>query len=192
MEKGEFHSLLRQMLAEKITPQGQKRPTEGNSEVHDHLAANLNFYWQAPETLNFSGRGLQKYPRTQRPTRPKQKVNNSTLTEVHKLKPMNKESQCISLSRLEPRENSAAQTLLRLGASELKDGVSLFLLKKAHRRLAKQLHPDAGTKSLADQFIELQGAYEILRRALPKYMSSDSVYGNGSASEPASQRPDAA
>ena len=73
-------------------------------------------------------------------------------------------------------------------------------LKKAHRRLAKALHPDRIMRTLSanekmkrqEQFLLLQAAYEFLSRSLKEKEASDLTCGNESASESGSQRQDVA
>lgn len=112
----------------------------------------------------------------------------------------------------------AVATLLALGAVELSGDVSVARLKKAHRRLAKALHPDLILESLSEiekrrrreQFLLLQGAYEALTDILKSLTPcdpqkgqsgpqgtadgtfNDSASGSESASAPGSRRRDAA
>lgn len=98
-----------------------------------------------------------------------------------------------TVEQLSATEQNQVQALVKLGAHELSAGkICLSQLKKAHRRLAKQLHPDAiGAERRKEEFLRLQSIYEGLSRSLLK-RASESACGNESASAQASQRQDAA
>ena len=134
-----------------------------------------NFYWQAPSPLK--AKSTYTLQKTAKPT--------------PKPIPLASEPR-IALEKLASEEKEAAQLMIRLGAHELSEGLSNTILKKAYRRLAKRLHPDMGTSVPMGSFIELQRAYEKLKRALTALRSSGSACGNESASEPGCPRQDAA
>jgi hypothetical protein len=110
------------------------------------------------------------------------------------------EEKIFARETLKSIDQDAAGTLIHLGAVELKSGISLGRVKKAHRRLVKALHPDLIMETLSptekvrrrEQFLMLQAAYETLSRALKSMEVSDSACGNESASESNSRRQDAA
>jgi hypothetical protein len=108
----------------------------------------------------------------------------------------------IELARLNTADRLLVDRLIEYGADELKNGLSLKKLKKAHRRLAKIWHPDARpmsalgaqqalkTKNAAEAasvFMEIQTAYKDLEAALSRSLS-ESADGNESASAAGSQR----
>lgn len=118
----------------------------------------------------------------------------------------------IKTAALKTADRESVRVLVDLGALELKEEISIGLLKKAYRRLAKSLHPDmqtavqgakplegrsaaraarATTQTDHDAFLKLQRAYKALMRALPAYLK-DLTGDNGSASAPGFQRPNAA
>lgn len=70
----------------------------------------------------------------------------------------------ITLESLSPALRFHADMLIALGAGELVDGLNARRLKKAHRRLAKRLHPDMGGD--VARFQSLQQAYERLAKAI--------------------------
>lgn len=125
-------------------------------------------------------------PRTEKPARP-------PVSEIF-----------FTREQLPTLAKDAVTTLLALGAVELSADISSARLKKAHRRLAKALHPDLILESLSDhekrrrreQFLLLQGAYEtladILKSLTPRDPLSDSACDSESASAPGSRRRDAA
>lgn len=99
-----------------------------------------------------------------------------------------------TVEQLSATERTQIQGLVQLGARELADGrICLSRVKKAHRRLAKRLHPDMAPATRADAgaFLRLQSIYEGLSKSLAK-RASDSACGNESASAPESRRQDAA
>lgn len=103
-----------------------------------------------------------------------------------------------AVERLESPDFLRVQVLIRMGATEFSEGISLPRLKKAHRRLVKTLHPDHHPEGLSEdeqrrrhsQFLLLQEAYEQLQSALKKL--NDSTRDSESASGPGSRRQDAA
>ena len=79
------------------------------------------------------------------------------------------------ISALTQEEKKALETLIRLGANELKDSseVNESQMKRAFRRLAKAFHPDHQKHLKSDLFRELRANYAILSRAFEKLEKND-------------------
>ncbi|MBX3021856.1 MAG: J domain-containing protein [Bdellovibrionales bacterium] len=127
-----------------------------------------SFFWQGPRPTTHATKG--SYPSPARITTPLAAPVEPQAAPVEHL---------IPLADLAESDRKQAQVLLALGASELNDGVSEKRLKKAHRRLAKRLHPDMQQKESApirerhkNLFMNLQTAYESLLEALPHYKTA--------------------
>ena len=174
MENRSFRDILHKFLEEdaELTSEDSSRETYFSAEFAPF------FDWKAPE--------FRAKPRHGYATPPSRKV--SPPTEEKPARPVESE-RILSLNELKGADQLHARAFIHLGAEELAKGISLSRVKKAHRRLAKRLHPDAGGKR--ELFQLLQSAYEALSRSLPSYINA-SACENGSASAGASQRRDAA
>lgn len=73
------------------------------------------------------------------------------------------------IGKLPPEAQLNVTILTRMGAN-FEGKISISLLKKAHRKLAKQLHPDFA-KGSGEKFLELQSIYEELMETLTKLSS---------------------
>ncbi len=76
-----------------------------------------------------------------------------------------------TISELNSTDQRLVNSLVKLGANEVATVISVSLLKKAYRRLAKQLHPDtalavAGKQKSQEDFLALQSIYEELNASL--------------------------
>lgn len=90
--------------------------------------------------------------------------------------PTRPEEPVFTLRELKSKHREQAEVLIQLGATELKEGVSMKKLKRAHRRLARKFHPDAAAKTMQglanhENFLKVQAAFKALERALPEYQS---------------------
>lgn len=175
MEKSSFRDILLSHLRDEATSQDRFEPAQGSVDPE------WSFTW-SPANPH----------RVARPSAYPRPTPVIAIARKAKAVPSRPQSPKIPVARLSETERRAVETLVRLGAIELNGGLNLEMLKKAHRRLAKRLHPDAGAHAPAGAFLELQRAYETLRRALPKYMTSETACDSESASARASQRPAAA
>ena len=187
MEKSSFREILARFLEEKadISPREATKSVPHNVHLGDFSTP---FHWQAPELKSAKKNGY--------PPPPPRKVD-----AFRGEKPTAKAvEQLIATAKLETIDQACVQRLVRMGAHELTNRISLIRLKKAHRRLAKVFHPDHLDKGLSPserenlqaRFLALQAAYEQLSRSLPRYPINDSTCGSESASAPGSPRQDAA
>ena len=146
------------------------------------------FQWQAPNLNRARSSAYTKVAAPVPPVKP--------LAKPAPVEPL------VPIAQLKPLDQADALLFIHLGAGELREGVSLLRLKKAHRRLIKMLHPDhwgpglASTEQrrLQEQFLQLQRAYESLSRSMVSRSAntSESACGNESASAPDCRRRDAA
>lgn len=160
-----FRDILTRFLEEK--------PAETSREKLSFSAETPSFHWQNPKQSHRPKNS--PYPASSKP------VPRPALEPRWKL------------TDLSPSEQQQVAKLIQLGAAELSMEISLTALKTAHRRLAKRFHPDTASQKAKSQenFLALQSIYEGLSKSLKK-KSSESAGGSGSASAPASQRPNAA
>jgi hypothetical protein len=122
---------------------------------------------------------------------PKNPYGRTSHAETPRPKPMKKAiplEKILKLEDLKPIDQAHLRTMIRLGANDLMNGISLTRVKTAYRRLAKMLHPDRS--GFRDDFIVLQSAYEALSDLLNE--TNASVSGSEFASAPDYRRRDAA
>jgi hypothetical protein len=156
-----FRDILKRFLEEK-SPLSEEAP-RGSSPSPSEIPSEFSFHWRpdpsrpSPAKLDQTARYPKSPPRTAAP-----------MSEAAKPAPL-KES-IFALEQLESDVRRAADNLIRLGASELNEGLSRRRLRQAHRRLAKRWHPDrlSPAASLGEResarlkFMEMQIAYESL------------------------------
>ena len=177
MENRSFRDILAQFLEEK-------------TEVSPRKSAS-----PAPETPLFHWENPELKPRHPKNPYPKAPARPKPMPEVKAAPPEPK----WRISELNAVEQQQIRNLVQMGATEINGEISLSVLKKAHRRLAKRFHPDmqanemkrAGNlppeTSSQGKFLALQSIYEVLSESL-----SERASGSESASAPASPRPAAA
>ncbi|NJL25379.1 MAG: DnaJ domain-containing protein [Calothrix sp. SM1_5_4] len=126
----------------------------------------FTFFWQAPRPNPWRPDAYRKATPAQPASKPAPKAREP-------LWPM---------ERLRESDRADVEQLIRLGADELRHGLSLSALKKAYRRLARKWHPDmhaaappAQSERARHAFTLVQTAYERLRHSLPKYKSDDAL-----------------
>jgi hypothetical protein len=191
MENTSFRDILERFLREKTVDESDNSPRETQfsaSQQPTFPEANPLFDWRPP----YLTQKANAYPRPSAPT-----AKRPTPPPARAPEPKEREL-IIPVECLAIENQLRAQALLRLGATEIADGLSLSRLKKAHRRLAKTLHPDRFDAALNEkekarrnsQFLLLQEAYEVLSRCLVKL--SALAGGNESASAEDLRRRDAA
>jgi hypothetical protein len=174
MENSSFRDILLRFLEEDNADSPRKTTTQPRIQTEPMPL----LQWQKPEMATPK---KNAYPRPQPiPQAPRP------------AKPAPAPEPILALSVLNAADLVDVNLLIVLGAEELKAGISMKVLKRAHRRLAKALHPDHAGEDTRDLFISAQGAYERLSRALPKYKISESASDSGSASAPDYRRPGAA
>ncbi|MGE3683693.1 MAG: hypothetical protein AB7G93_18370 [Bdellovibrionales bacterium] len=192
-----FRAILNEFLEEKSDPEtlsSAKPAAEPSRSAPPIREAYLHFHWHAPERhkakkavgpLEHHG-----YPKAKPPPSPLKRVPACP----------KREEPLIPLRQLRDAHRRLVQGLIALGAGELVNGISATRLKKAHRRLARQLHPDAQHPDTSQKekersralFMNLQSTYEALAKALPGYTLNASACDNESASAPDCPRRDAA
>jgi hypothetical protein len=165
MENQSFRDILAGFLEEKEAIAPLKKPSA--------TPETPSFHWENLELNAFKPKAA--YPKPERKTVP-----------LPKAKPAVQEPKW-AVSELNPNDQRQIKKLVQMGATEINGEISLSILKKAHRRLAKKLHPDTGNEKSQEGFLALQSIYECLSERL-----SDLVAGSESASAPASRRPSAA
>ena len=188
MGKSSFRDILAEFLEEKNENSPLETPAHGTQKRFQPEPSPL-LQWKTVDLKQIKKNG---YP----PPTPRK------ITPVREEKPAaaKVEEKIFALSALPSIDQDAAGTLIHLGAIELKTGISLGRVKKAHRRLVKALHPDLILETLSpnekmrrrEQFLMLQAAYESLSRSLKNMEFNDSACGNESASASTSPRQDAA
>lgn len=163
MEKT-FRAILSEFLEEKSVSE-PVFPSE--------TAPELAFLWQSPLA--------KSAPKSAYASAARQAAASFVKTDVEaEARPAQPEpppEKLIPAACLSAADREMTQILIQLGAEELKDGLSERRLKKAHRRLAKRLHPDALPSNAApsqrdrsqQMFLKLQSAYERLKRSLSQY-----------------------
>ena len=152
MEKS-FHKILEQMLDDESHPQGES----ASRTSHHQAESEFNFHWNPTY--------VQRPISFQQTNYPRQRPRPTPQPKSEKVEPL------WLLKQLSPALQSDIETLLRLGANELEDGVSIVLLKKCYRRLAKAYHPDSrgqGAKpnSSPETFLKLKSVYDRLLKSL--------------------------
>jgi len=139
-----------------------------------------SFHWQNPKP--------HQAAKATYPPPPKRKMAPPPTPAPVKARPPEPKWKIQELSHADQQH---IKTLVQLGANEINGEISLSNLKKAHRRLARALHPDTAGPKQKEQFLLLQSIYERLSRSL-QARASESACGNGSASAAESRRQDAA
>ena len=178
MKAPSFHDILTELLEEEAPT-----PSPHTIEMPLSFEPTPLLQWSRPPLKSVNGKG---YPKTERPVekpKPEVKVTPDPPPEI-----------VISLSHLSAAHRVLAERMIQWGGSELAEGLCFSSLKKAHRRLVKRLHPDLGAaraQANHELFLQVQAAYETLRKALPRYISG-SAGGSESASAEESRRPNAA
>ncbi len=182
MQKASFRDILASFLEEESPIQAKDSADQGGKNLHldpvqevEHSLFLLN--WQQKQrSHSTAGRSRQfvypfVYQSASTPTRLKPTV------APHPAPPPTVEP-TFSADTLTVSEALHLQTLVELGATELKASLSASGLKQAHRRLAKRFHPDRTTwdqglsaTHSAVAFRRLQSAYEGLRAALARLTS---------------------
>lgn len=189
MENSSFRDILSQFLEEKSEKSpSQPLPFEPSKEFFAYNEPLLA--WQSPDLKQARKGGYPPTPARKNPPREAKIAAKTTVIE-----------NIFELTELRSIDQALVGTMIHLGAFDLKNGISLLRVKKAHRRLAKRLHPDRLENGLTNRekeqrqemFLTLQTAYEALSRSLPTYKkANESASGSESASAAASQRPNAA
>jgi hypothetical protein len=182
MDNSSFRDILARFLEEK----SEDSPLSNTGQTFRPEPTPL-LQWDSPN--------LRQTPKNGYPPPPARKIAPAV-----REKPAAQPEKVFALSDLPPLDQDAVSTLLHIGAVELKAAISLLRLKKAHRRLAKALHPDRILAHLSakeknqrrEQFLMLQAAYETLSRGLKTMEASGKASGSGSASESGSPHQDAA
>jgi hypothetical protein len=160
MEKS-FRDILSGLLEEEAPARpSQELPHQAG------FSSETSFFWQGPRP-EFAPRGVYKTANSLR-----ENIVMMVKPEPPPA-PQPAPESVISLSQLNETDRNLTQTLIRLGATELSEGLSERRLKKAFRRLAKRLHPDMNKADQSSRgFMELHEAYEKLSSSLNRYASA--------------------
>jgi hypothetical protein len=154
-----FREILTQMLDQESEAQGQfVSPAYSPSETIE-----FTFSWN-PSNVQFAPSFKQSTYRTF-----KKAAQRESAAEVQTRQNETAPAETvILLTHLCAQDLSDAETLLRLGATELEKGISLGLLKKAYRRLAKTYHPDSMLRKSSETFLKLKATHDRLLKSLKK------------------------
>lgn len=182
MENQSFRDILAQFLEENdpIPPLESTQKTETRA-----ASAPETPFFQWENSSVFAGKAKSAYAQT-KVNKPEVKGELTAVTAVKPAAPLKPEPKW-NVSELNLNDQRRIKILVQMGANEINGEISMTILKKAHRRLAKKLHPDTSNEKSQDKFLALQSIYEDLSESLSA-KASDSE----SASAPASQRRDAA
>ena len=161
-----FAQILNSMIAPEAAPRAAKRAI---AKSFDDKFWSIDFARAQAPKLRLN----QSYRVAPSQAKPEQNSTQPSVTE-----------RFWDQSTLTGEAARALSTLVRLGATELQGGFTARSLRRAHRRLAKQLHPDLAPGKISS-FRALRSAYLILN----KFSLWD---GSEFASAPGCQRPDAA
>jgi hypothetical protein len=160
-----FQEILSQFLEEK-TPfprEEMSRKPEFPSQFTSHEPS---FTWETPTQPQPKKSGYKAPPRSEKASAPSgnsTSPNEKLATPRAKTVPTPSE-QVWNIEKLSPGIQFQLEFLTRMGAN-FEGKISISLLKKAHRRLARQFHPDAN-HSGGEDFLRLQSIYEELSEAL--------------------------
>lgn len=167
MKDASFRDILREFLEENEPESRSETPVIPSEPAFE-------FHWQAPSSL----------------FRPQSTYVKTPTPESKPIIPLKVErpEPTYPVTKLSPAARQALSTLAELGADEFKscETISEKSVKKAHRRLAKRLHPDlSGTDAPArrNEFLRLQSAYEVLERWLISEKACDSESASAEASQ---------
>lgn len=189
MEKT-FRAILLEHLETENEPSHQAPPSLSNPTVKEFNFAAVEFNRPRPQMKSVPS-GYNAPTSAKTAVRPSENGKNRPQPAAPaRPEPLIDPSQLSAIDRI------LADRLIELGAAELKGGLSIKRLKKAHRRLAKIWHPDTRAAQMktapesAAVFMEIQTAYKTLESAFSRV--SESACGNESASAQGSQHRDAA
>lgn len=154
MSAESFRDILRQFLEEKSPKKGDSMPhPPRENRVFPSERTDIPFIWPDVRPRHSRPRGslykMTKTPSTEKKPRVPHKMSRSQLT-------------------LEGQK--ALETLLRLGAQELEESLTVDVIKRAYRRLLKFYHPDHDPLGLSpeerarrvEQFWSLRKSYQVL------------------------------
>jgi hypothetical protein len=150
-----FQEILSQFLEEK-SPFSREEMSQ-KPEFHSQFTSyEPSFTWETPTAPKKFGYKIN--------TPPRQPPRESKIeTDRAKIVPTPSE-QVWNIEKLSPEIQLQLEFLTRMGAN-FEGKISISLLKKAHRRLARQFHPDTN-HSDGEDFLRLQSIYEELSEAL--------------------------
>ncbi len=169
---------FRDILSEFLKEEESTTPPSPSENSYSEGANTWAFDIHLNQTV-FSRFGLNRYPRPRPLEEIKSKVNSSKeagkLHNTRKEKTPSAPEVVIPLNQFDARTRTLVETLIALGASELREGLSKQRIKRAYRRLAKRYHPDrlvgatpAERKEASAKFVRLQKAYEVVSEAVAK------------------------
>jgi hypothetical protein len=160
-----FQEILSQFLEEKspFPREEMSRKPEFHSQFTSYEPS---FTWETPTAPKKFGYKISTPPH-QAPRESKtengQSSEEKSPTDRAKIVPTSSE-QVWNIEKLSPETQLQIEFLTRMGAN-FEGKISISLLKKAHRRLARQFHPDTN-QSNGEDFLRLQSIYEELSETL--------------------------
>lgn len=160
-----FQEILSQFLEEK-TPFSQE-DSPAKPEFHSQFTSyEPSFTWEIPSQATAKKSGYKVPPRSEKTAAPSEKPESSNENlNVGRAKIVPIPSETVwNIEKLSPENQLRLEFLTRMGAN-FEGKISISLLKRAHRRLARQFHPDTN-KEGGETFLRLQSIYEELLEAL--------------------------
>jgi hypothetical protein len=146
-----FQEILSQFLEEK-SPFSREERSQKPEFPSQFTSYEPCFTWETPTAPKKFGYKINTPPRP----RPRE-------SKVAKIMP-NPSEKVWNIENLSPEIQFQLEFLTRMGAN-FEGKISISLLKKAHRRLARQFHPDTN-QSDGEDFLRLQSIYEELSETL--------------------------
>lgn len=160
-----FQEILSQFLEEK-TPFSREDSPE-KPEFHSQFTSyEPAFTWESPSQVTPKKSGYKVPPRSEKSSFASEKPHSSNENlKVSRAKIVPTPSEKVwNIANLSLENQLRLEFLTRLGAN-FEGKISISLLKKAHRRLARQLHPDTNPSG-GEDFLRLQSIYEELSEVL--------------------------
>jgi hypothetical protein len=160
-----FQEILSQFLEEK-SPFSREERSQKPEFPSQFTSYEPSFTWETPTAPKKFGYKINTPPR---PAPRESKIENGQSSEGKsssdraKIMP-NPSEKVWNIENLSPEIQLQLEFLTRMGAN-FEGKISISLLKKAHRRLARQFHPDTN-QSDGEDFLRLQSIYEELSENL--------------------------
>ena len=152
-----FQEILSQFLEEK-PPFSREEMSQKPEFPSQFTSYEPSFTWETPTSPKKFGYKINKSK-----IENEQSSEGKSPTQPAKIMPTPSE-QVWNIGKLSPEIQLQLEFLTRMGAN-FEGKISISLLKKAHRRLARQFHPDTN-QSGGEDFLRLQSIYEGLSEAL--------------------------
>ena len=160
-----FQEILSQFLEEN-SPFSRGEVTQKPEFQPQFTSYEPTFMWESPSTIHSKKSGYKVPPPSEKSSTPSgnpESQSENRSEDRAKIVPTPSEK-VWNIGNLPAEIQLQLEFLTRLGAN-FEGKISFSLLKKAHRRLARQYHPDQNAKG-GEDFLRLQSIYEELSEAL--------------------------